>query len=123
MKSFLVAFFTFFFLTSCMVDDAQVASRNLSRAADNFEILRRIVFINGITDKYLLEISGYCSMENLGNRLAVTCKVGPKYKKHYLGLSDNVTYLSEQIDGKNVSTSFYRVVFKPSVIIPDLELR
>ena len=33
--------------------DAQVASRNLSKAADQFEINRRVVFFNGITDSYL----------------------------------------------------------------------
>ena len=37
-------------------NDAQIASSNLSRAADNFEILRRVVFLNGITDTYLLSI-------------------------------------------------------------------
>ena len=34
-------------------NDAQIASSNLSRAADNFEIMRRVVFLNGITDTYL----------------------------------------------------------------------
>ena len=37
--------------------------------------------------------------------------------------SDNVTYFSEQLDSKNVSASHYKVVFKPSVIIPDIEMR
>ena len=109
-------------LTAC--NDAQVASSNLSKAADNFQINRRIVFYNGITGEYMLTIEGLCSQEQTDRKLAVTCKTGAAdFKKHFLGLSDNVTYFSEQIEGKNVSTYHYKVVFKPSVIIPDIELK
>lgn len=106
--------------------DADVASRNTSKAADNFEIARRVVFYNGINGEYMLTIEGYCSLGNndKSGRLSVTCKTGPgAYKKHFLGLSDNVTFFVEQLEAKNVSTSFYRVVFKPSVIIPDIDIR
>lgn len=109
-------------LAGCM-DDAKVASHNLSKAADNFEIPRRIVFYNGITGEYMLSIEGLCSQEPLSNRIAVICKDGATYKKHFLGLSDNVTYFSEQMDPALVSTSRYRVTFKPSVIVPDVDLR
>lgn len=106
--------------------DADVASRNLSQAADNFDIARRVVFYNGINGEYMLTIEGYCSLGNndKSERLSVTCKTAPGvYKKHFLGLSDNVTFFVEQLEAKNVSTSFYRVVFKPSVIIPDVVLK
>lgn len=115
-------------LTSCTWgSDADVAAQNISTAAEQFEINRRIVFFNGITDKYLLEIRGYCSVESgnsaLAGSLEVTCKVGNNaYKKHFLGLSDNVSYLVEQIESADVSVYTYRVIFKPDVIIPDLEL-
>lgn len=109
-------------LVGC-VDDAQVASRNLSKAADNFEVPRRIVFYNGITGEYMLSIEGYCSQEPSQGKIAIVCKDGFTYKKHFLGLSDNVTYFSEQMSGKGVSTSRYRVTFKPSVIIPDIDVR
>lgn len=111
---------------ACTQNDADVASKNLSTAADNFEVLRRVVFYNGINGDYILEIEGYCSLGNsdAAGELTVTCKVGDgQYKKHFLGLSDNVTYFAEQIDPVGVSTSHYRVVFKPSVIIPDPEIR
>ncbi len=106
---------------------ADVAADNLSVAAENFEITRRIVFINGITDKYLLEIEGRCSVETgnsaLGGSLEVTCKTGPSaYKKHFLGLSDNVSFIVEQMEGADVSTYTYRVIFRPDQIVPDLEL-
>ncbi len=111
-------------LTLGCVDDAQVASRNLSKAADNFEVQRRIVFYNGINGEYMLNIEGLCSQSNSGKQLEVTCKTGPTaYKKHFLGLSDNVTYFSEQLDGVNVDIYHYRVTFKPEAIIPDIDLR
>lgn len=106
--------------------DADVASDNLSKAADNFEVPRRIVFFNGITDKYLLEIQGRCSIapDTGSKKLDVTCKLGDgSFKKHFLGLSDNVSYFVEQIDGKNVGTNFYQVNFKPQSILPDVQLR
>jgi hypothetical protein len=102
--------------------DADVASNNLSKAADQFEINRRIIFLNSITDKYLLVIEGKCSIADEGNQLEVTCKVGDNaYKKHFLGLSNNVTYLCEQLESANVSTYHYRVIFKPEAIIPDID--
>ena len=104
---------------------ADVASRNLSTAADNFEIQRRIVFYNGITDTYMLEVTGRCSLgnEDQPGQLSITCKTGPEaFKKHFLGLSDNVTHFVEQIDGAGASDDSYRVVFRPETIIPDVEL-
>lgn len=104
---------------------ADVASRNLSQAADNFEINRRITFINGITGQSLLVIEGLCSLGNNDSyrTLSVTCKDGPNsYKKHFLGLSDNVSFISEQIDGYDASTYHYQVFFNPSTIIPDVDL-
>jgi uncharacterized lipoprotein NlpE involved in copper resistance len=105
-------------------NDADVASRNLSQAADNFEINRRVVFYNGITNDYILSIEGLCSLDVDNKKLKVTCKVGPNtYKKHYLGLSDNVTYFAEQTEAAKASTYFYRVTFKPSVIVPNVDVR
>lgn len=125
MKKLILAVGILVALTGC-VDDAKVASQNLTRAADNFEINRRVVFYNGITSDYLLSIEGLCSIEPLMNpsRVAVICKVGAKdFKKHFLGLSHNVTYFVEQLEPNKVSTHFYRVTFKPSTIIPDIRLQ
>jgi len=105
---------------------ADVASDNLSKAADQFEIDRRVVFFNGITDTYLLSIEGRCSIEadRLDSQLEVTCKVGPDaYKKHFLGLSDNVSYFVEQLESVDVSEYRYRVFFRPEVIIPDIDVQ
>lgn len=106
--------------------DADIASHNLSIAADQFEIYRRVVFFNGITDTYLLLIEGYCSIrvDEYDNQLEVTVKTAPGiYVKHFLGLSDNVTYFAEQIEPSRVSSDHYKVIFKPRSIIPDIEVR
>lgn len=116
-------------LTACS-SDADVVSKNLSKAADQFEVQRRVVFYNGVTGDYMLTIEGRCALGNFDDsgQLSVTCKVADgndekAYKKHFLGLSDNVTYFVEQLEGKSVSKNHYRVVFKPSTIIPDIDLR
>jgi len=107
-------------------NDADIASKNLSTAADNFEIERRIVFYNGITGEYMLSMEGLCSLGNhdAAREVTVTCKTGPNaYKKNFLGLSDNVTYFAEQMETADVSTYHYRVVFKPQTILPDIDFK
>ena len=110
-------------VTGCPTD-ADIASKNISKAADMFQIERRVVFFNGITDKYLLVIEGRCSVEvRPDNTITVTCKTGEEaYKKHYLGLSDNVSWFCEQLDDADVSAYRYKVIFKPSSRIPDVDL-
>lgn len=106
--------------------DADVASSNLSKAADMFEINRRVVFYNGITGEYMLTVEGLCSLGNNDRtgQLTITCKVGQdSYKKHFLGLSDNVTYFVEQLEPSKASAYHYRVVFKPQTIVPDIDAR
>ncbi|MBB2819034.1 UNVERIFIED_ORG: hypothetical protein GGD59_002279 [Rhizobium esperanzae] len=112
-------------LAGC-ASDADVASYNISKAADNFEVVRRVVFYNGITDKYILTVEGRCSIGNndKAREVTITCKTGPNtFKKHFLGLSDNVTYFAEQLEPAEASAYHYRVVFKPQAIIPDVDFR
>jgi hypothetical protein len=123
-KLLLVLFVAALFITGCELE-ADIASRNVSKAADQFEVNRRIVFYNGITNEYILVIEGLCSLGNYdaAGELSVTCKVGPNlYKKHFLGLSDNVTYIAEQIEPAYASGYQYRVIFRPSTLIPDIEV-
>lgn len=109
-------------LTSC--NDADIASRNLSQAADRFEVTRRIVFYNGITGDYILTIEGLCSIGNQDKpgEVSITCKVGPSaYKKHFLGRSDNVTFFAEQTEGVSTDVYHYQVTFKPAVLLPSIK--
>lgn len=114
-----------FILVSCG-READVVSRNISRDADSFNVVRRIMLYNGITESYILQIQGFCSLGNSdkAGELTVVCKTGPdSYKKHFLGLSDNVTFFAEQIDHSSVSDSQYKVIFRPVSIIPDVEIK
>lgn len=120
-----IASLAVFGLTGCATQ-ADGVSYNLSQEAEKFQVLRRIVFFNGITDKYLLELQGYCAVDTgdnsaLAGALEVTCMTGPnKYKKNYLGLSNNVSYFVEQVESKNVDAYHYQVNFHPEVVVPDI---
>lgn len=108
-------------LTGC-ARDAQRVSHNLSVAADQFEVQRHIVGVNGITDTVLFEVEGRCSIERDGD-LVVTCKHGPDdYRKHFIGLSDNVTFISTQLEGIDVSEYRTRIILKPENIVPNFDL-
>lgn len=110
-------------MTGC-TSKADVASRNLSTAADNFEIQRQIVFYNGITGDYIAEVEGRCSIgnDNTARQFSVTCKVGPnQYIKNFLGTSDNVTWFALQVSPASVSVYHYRIIWRPREIIPDPE--
>jgi hypothetical protein len=105
--------------------EADIASRNLSEAADQFQVHRRIVFYNGITGEYLLEIAGKCALGNddKPRQLSVTCKTeSGQFRKHFLGLSDNVTYFAEQTDASAVSGANYHVTFRPQTIAPSVSI-
>ena len=117
-------------LMLCGCTDADIASHNISRKSDFFEIPRRVIFYNGITNEYILDIEWYCSLwwwssqTNVWyNEIYVICKDWDWYKKHFLWLSDNVTYIVEQIDSANVSKDHYKIYFKPSVIVPSIEMK
>jgi hypothetical protein len=122
--TFLVLVLVALFLVGCSAAD--VASHNLSTAADNFEVQRRIVFYNGITDTYMLSVEGRCALGNndVAGELSVTCKINSNtYYKHFLGLSDNVTYFVEQLDPIDINDYHYRVIFRPAVIVPAIEVK
>jgi len=125
MKKILISILALAALAGCQ-DDASVATANLTKAADNFEINRRVVFYNGLTDTYILSVEGLCSMDlNAGaTAFNVICKVGPQdYKRHTLVLSDNTSAFVEQLEPAKVSAYHYRVTFKPQAIIPDVDFR
>ena len=109
-------------LTGC-TSAADTANENLTKAAENFEVPRRIVGINGITDQVLFSVEGFCSIENDGAKLDVICKVPDGgVERTTLGLSDNVTYVSTQTGSVEVDLSRPRVIFRPETIIPDFDL-
>lgn len=112
-------------LVSCS-SNADVASQNLSKAADNFEINRRILFINNFTGDTLLQIQGKCNIAvdgDGGGQLEVTCRTEEGDKEHFLGLNANTSYFVEQVDPAQVNGEQYAVFFNPSVLIPNVEMK
>ena len=121
-KLFYLIFIGIIFISSCR--DAAVVNQNITKAADQFEIYRRVEFYNGITDSYILTIEGYCAIFDTGNQLEVIVKTdNGMFIKHFLGLSDNVSYFAEQLDTVSISDAQYRVIFKPSVIVPNIDIK
>ena len=109
-------------LTGCN-SDAKVASDNLSKAADQFEVQRKIVGINTRSGEYLFYVEGRCSIERSGD-LIVTCKQGPnEYRKHYIGAATDVAWVSTQMESIDVSVYHTRVIVKPEGLIPDIDLQ
>lgn len=106
--------------TECTPRDADIASYNVSKEADQFRVKRRITFINLRSNEYLFSLTGNCSIDdNTSNELEVICKVGDdKYQKHYLYKSDETTYIVEQLNYSEVSKYDYEIVFKPESIVP-----
>ncbi|WP_104087067.1 hypothetical protein [Arthrobacter sp. GMC3] len=103
--------------------DAKTASDNLSKAADQFEVQRKIVGINTRTGDYLFYVEGRCSIERAGD-LIVTCKQGPnEYRKHYIGQATDVAWVSTQMEAIDVSVYHTRVVIKPEGLIPAIDLQ
>ena len=113
-------------VTGCFDSNADKAGENLSKEAEKFNIQRKILFINGITDAVLWEVEGRCSIEQNGAlpaNVELICKHGPdSYKKHFLGLSDNVTWIATQMEGIDVSEYRTKIIFRPEGIVPDLDL-
>lgn len=127
MKRVLFASFAFavaMSLTGCL-NDATVARSNLETAEQNFQVYRRVVFYNGITNDYILSIEGYLAIivDEDGDLIVTVKTEDGLFLKHYLGLSDNVTYFSEALKASAVSDKSYKVVFKPSVIIPNIDIK
>lgn len=118
----LVAVLTALVVAGCE-SDADKASVNISKEAEQFKVLRKIVGVNGITDKVEFEVIGRCSYEATPHQLVLTCKEGPKeFKKHTVGLSDNMFYISTQLESINVSVYRTKIILKPENIVPDLDL-
>ncbi len=128
MKLILITLISVIALTGCGADDANVAKRNTAKAADNFEVNRRILFYNTWTDTVIQQIEGLCSIE-YGSRVSVICKVGVDsrgnaiVKNSMISTSGQTDVVVEQLDALPVNVYHYRRTFKPQAIIPDIDFR
>jgi hypothetical protein len=115
------------FLTGCGAGPsaADRANENLSKAAENFEVPRRIVGINGITDEVIFSVEGFCSYETNAETIEAICLVSrdpDKVERTTLGKSDNVTFVSTQMGGVETDLFRPRIIFRPETIIPNFDL-
>lgn len=120
MKKIIVLFIMVMALCGCSTD-AETVTYNIKKDAEQFKIIRRVIFINNITGEYLFQAEGNCSVEtnNGAMRLELTCKTGEdRYKVHYFGLSDNTSYLVEQMEWREADKYRYKIIFKPKSIVP-----
>lgn len=110
-----------FGLTGCDTEADRV-SYNLSQEADNFNNIRQITVINCLKGDVLFQMTGKISIEadTSDDQLEIVVEdENGKYKKHFIGLSDNVTYVVEDITtGKNVNKYKYSLNFNPKMWIP-----
>lgn len=105
--------------TGC--DQADRVSKNLSKEADNFNVVRQLTVINCIQGDVLFQMTGKLSItaDIEDNQLEVVVEdEDGNYQKHYIGLSDNVTYVVEDLRASDVSKYKYTLNFNPKMWIP-----
>lgn len=113
-----------FGLSAC-TSAADRANENLSKAAENFEVPRRIVGINGITDNVLFSVEGFCSYEIVEGAYEVICLVNRatgEVERTTMARSDNVTMVVTQTGGTEVDLFRPRVIYRPENIVPNFDL-
>lgn len=114
------------YLSGCR--EADRASYNLSKEADNFNIVRQLTVMNCIQGDVLFQMTGCMSInvDETENQLEVTVKnEDGTYAKHFVGLSDNVTYVLEDLDlgANDVSAYRYTLKYNPKMWLPvDMEV-
>ena len=107
-------------MTGC-VDEATVVSHNVSKEADNFNVVRRLTVINTRTDKCLLQMTGKISIEDVTDGIAVLVEVDRDkgiYQKHWVYLNENTMYTVEDLNGVGVSKYAYELEFMPQELVP-----
>lgn len=107
-------------LSACGVSQSYRVSQNISKEANNFNVVRRIAVLNARSDKPLFELVGTFSLSNnSSNELVITCQTGEnEYKKHYVYLNDWTMYVVEDISGSDVSPYKYEINYLPEAIWP-----
>ena len=104
-------------LSGCRESDK--VSYNLSQEADSFNVVRQLTVINCIQGDVLFQMTGKLSIETRSDELQITIEDEEgNYQKHFVGLSDNVTYVVEQLRTKDVSQYKYTLNYNPKMWIP-----
>ena len=97
-------------------------SYNISKQADNFNVMRRLTVMNTRTDKCLMQMTGRFSIQNEGNNeLSVIVEIDRKrgiYQKHFVYLNEWTSYTVEDLNGVQVSRYDYELEFMPQMLVP-----
>lgn len=107
-------------LTGCR-NEADKVSYNLSQEADNFNDIRQVTVINCLQGDVLFQMTGKMSInaDVSDNQLEVIVEdENGEYKKHFIGLSDNVTYVVEDVTSGEVEKYKYTLNFNPKMWLP-----
>lgn len=121
----LVALLMIVTLSGC-ARDSEIASQNISNDADNFKVLRKITFINTVSGEVLYTVEGNMSIkaDTGDNQLEITAKTGKdKFQKHILGLSPKTVYIVQQQEWQTTNQYNFKITWKPSAVVPDVEIR
>ena len=112
-------------LSGCTTD-SDVASHNVSKDADNFKVLRKVTFINTVSDEVLYTVEGNMSItaDTGDNQLEIIAKTGDdKFQKHFLGLSPTTVYIVEQLEWQETNKYQFKITIKPSALVPDVDIK
>ena len=107
-------------LALCSCRESYYVSQNVSKEADNFNVMRRITVFNIRTDTVLMQMTGYFSLENNdNNELVVLAEVDKGiYQKHFIYLNDYTMYTVEDLNGTEVCPYRYEIEFLPQALVP-----
>ena len=106
-------------LTAC--SQAERASYNISKQADNFNVLRQLTVINNVTGDTVFTMVGKFSIEvdEAENQLEVTVENDDNtYSKHFVGLNDVTTYTVVDIDTNHVDKYKFTINYNPNMWLP-----
>ncbi|MBS5327222.1 MAG: hypothetical protein KHY20_12695 [Lachnospiraceae bacterium] len=111
-------------ITGCDQRQSDDVSYNLSLEADNFNDVRQITVINCLQGEVLFQMTGKMAIEadtSDGQLEIIVEDENGEYKKHFIGLSDNVTYVVEDVTTGDVSKYKYTLNFNPEMWLPEVK--
>ena len=106
-----------FTLTACT--QADKVQSNLKREANEFNVRRRITVLNTRTDTPMMQITGLLSIDvDKDGDLNIIIEKSPnEFVLNYAHLSQDTTYIVEQIETKEVSKYKYEIIFYPQNLV------
>lgn len=116
----LVAALLVLILTGCEERQSYYVSHNVSKEADNFNVIRRLTVINTRSDKVILQMVGRMSIEDQTDGIAALVEIDRDrgiYQKHYIYMNEWTMYTVEDLNGVSVSAYDYEIEFMPQSIV------